>query len=84
MTFTNNDNPTCPVTLFNYYLTVPSDFSGAVKPTSLYAPPGNSTSTVTVISPSTATLGTYSISVKAVKSGNSSVNGSGSAQLVLH
>lgn len=64
---TNNDSNACTSSIFNLTSLLPAGFSGSFASSSLTIGPGGSASTtLAVTSPTTATAGSYNLSVKAV------------------
>ncbi len=78
---TSNDTTVCSSSTFNLTKSFPSCWTCTLNKTSVTISPGSTDSTVTlsVTSPSTATAGNYTVSVIATNSGATSYSGTGSA-----
>jgi hypothetical protein len=83
---TNNDNQACGSSTFSLSVTTcPSEFTCSLSKTSVTISPGitDSSTTISVTSPSTASKGTYTFKVKATNSGATDYFGEGSANYVI-
>jgi hypothetical protein len=79
-TITNNNSAGCSAATFNLQAGVPSGWSASLGSSTLSISPGSSvTTSLQVLSPSTAASGNYPISVSAANSADSSNSATGSA-----